>query len=547
MSRLRITLEEDGVKGELIDGTGVVRSERIPFNDEELVETQAAALTVPTLFTFLQRLLDSVQLELPRVEEVLPVVWSYSATLSFDADRSPQPSSPTTLTGPAPSAHPPPPFPRTISLADALSRLLALSTAPLDTQDSDPASVIDKVERYSSCKTGSYWSKRYDEFRPRLLFHSQSSAIPSSLHFHSESTPSTSQTRSPTYVSTSSLDSLVVPISEESIDTFGLPGGTVVRFENQAWWVWEDTRHAGVRIALRDRLANGKWSQFDQTIGILPPGGTLGLDDKAFMISSGRPIPQQSISDPPIRFEGGQPVGSFRDPRADIRCVVESQAFALADVLDMLDLGDLITDTLIVRADWMGPSTLRLFAQVTGISIVPYPLTETGPNSLSSPTASDQTHTPTPLTPPSHPTNPSLLHSPAPSSGPSSPVGFASNTLSEPSQKIMAAHDLPTPVSSPIHPRPPCRIPLETASQEGNDVSTAPCYLPPLMMQLGSWESTLYPALREEYRRLRDIADRGLVRRPLPSPPCTLPPSPLPKTMSPLERRGVPASRSMYD
>ena len=97
-------------------------------------------------------------------------MWSYSATLSFDADRSPQPSSPTTLTGPAPSAHPPPPFPRTISLADALSRLLALSTAPLDTQDSDPASVIDKVERYSSCKTGSYWSKRYDEFRPRLLF-----------------------------------------------------------------------------------------------------------------------------------------------------------------------------------------------------------------------------------------------------------------------------------------------------------------------------------------------------------------------------------------
>jgi hypothetical protein len=61
MSRLRITLEEDGVKGELIDGTGVVRSERIPFNDEELVETQAAALTVPTLFTFLRALIPLPQ------------------------------------------------------------------------------------------------------------------------------------------------------------------------------------------------------------------------------------------------------------------------------------------------------------------------------------------------------------------------------------------------------------------------------------------------------------------------------------------------------
>ncbi|KAK1920541.1 hypothetical protein DB88DRAFT_475827 [Papiliotrema laurentii] len=258
-------------------------------------------------------------------------------------------------------------------------------------------------------------------------------------------------TRSPTYVSTSSLDSLVVPISEESIDTFGLPGGTVVRFENQA--------------CIYDLFGSSHHNRASAT-------RRFGLREVSLWVRSATP--------------GG-----------DIRCVVESQAFALADVLDMLDLGDLITDTLIVRADWMGwafdPPPLR--ASHWDIH-VPYPLTETGPNSLSSPTASDQTHTPTPLT--THPRINKPFSSTFPCSfvGPLFAVGFASNTLSEPSQKIMAAHTTFPPLSRLlfIH-APPCRIPLETASQEGNDVvSTAPCYLPPLMMQLGSWESTLYPA-----------------------------------------------------
>ncbi|WVQ80962.1 hypothetical protein IAT38_003069 [Cryptococcus sp. DSM 104549] len=123
--------------------------------------------------------------------------------------------------------------------------------------------------------------------------------------------------------------------------------------------VFEETRYAPVRRALRDRYGNGRWKQFLQLAAIIPPGGAIGNDDKLYDVpwspaptsvspappyasSSTSPFPtphfppaSQAHTRPPqapawardnlVRFENGVAVHEYRDLRANPRCAFEAQ------------------------------------------------------------------------------------------------------------------------------------------------------------------------------------------------------------------------------
>ncbi|KAF8918671.1 hypothetical protein CPB85DRAFT_1280794 [Mucidula mucida] len=74
------------------------------------------------------------------------------------------------------------------------------------------------------------------------------------------------------------------------------------------------------RALVRDMYTKS-WSAFDRLVAIVPPGGSIGLDDKLFAFSS----PSLTLT----RFETGVVVPEFRDLRANPRCLVESQLISM--------------------------------------------------------------------------------------------------------------------------------------------------------------------------------------------------------------------------
>jgi hypothetical protein len=47
--------------------------------------------------------------------------------------------------------------------------------------------------------------------------------------------------------------------------------------------------HGAVQVSRSEPSCVGqltpRWKQFDQLVGVIPPGGSLGIDDKAFVVS----------------------------------------------------------------------------------------------------------------------------------------------------------------------------------------------------------------------------------------------------------------------
>lgn len=66
------------------------------------------------------------------------------------------------------------------------------------------------------------------------------------------------------------------------------------------------------------------WSAFDRLVSVIPPGGSIGLDDKLFsfwVLHSDNGCVKKGV----YRLETGTRVNEFRDLRANPRCLVESQ------------------------------------------------------------------------------------------------------------------------------------------------------------------------------------------------------------------------------
>ncbi|KAJ7054865.1 hypothetical protein C8F01DRAFT_1374108 [Mycena amicta] len=89
-------------------------------------------------------------------------------------------------------------------------------------------------------------------------------------------------------------------------------------------------RNADVPRALVRDMYTKSWSAFDRLVAIVPPGGSIGLDDKlfAFWYLQGDAHPFAHVKGI-YRFETGIKVTEFRDLRANPRCLLESQILAL--------------------------------------------------------------------------------------------------------------------------------------------------------------------------------------------------------------------------
>ncbi|KAJ8517835.1 hypothetical protein ONZ45_g5013 [Pleurotus djamor] len=89
-------------------------------------------------------------------------------------------------------------------------------------------------------------------------------------------------------------------------------------------------RNADVPRALVRDMYTKSWSAFDRLVAIVPPGGSIGLDDKLFSFwhLQGDAYPYSHVKGI-YRFENGIKVNEFRDLRANPRCLIESQILSL--------------------------------------------------------------------------------------------------------------------------------------------------------------------------------------------------------------------------
>ncbi|KAJ7666698.1 D-xylulose kinase [Mycena polygramma] len=90
------------------------------------------------------------------------------------------------------------------------------------------------------------------------------------------------------------------------------------------------SRNADVPRALVRDMYTKSWSAFDRLVAIVPPGGSIGLDDKLFAFWHLQPDAHPFAHVKGIyRFETGIKVAEFRDLRANPRCLLESQILGL--------------------------------------------------------------------------------------------------------------------------------------------------------------------------------------------------------------------------
>ncbi|KAH8801857.1 hypothetical protein DL96DRAFT_1634571 [Flagelloscypha sp. PMI_526] len=89
------------------------------------------------------------------------------------------------------------------------------------------------------------------------------------------------------------------------------------------------SRNADIPRALVRDMYTKSWSAFDRLVAIVPPGGSIGLDDKLFSFYHLQPesYPFSHVKGI-FRFETGIKVQEFRDLRANPRCLIESQVMS---------------------------------------------------------------------------------------------------------------------------------------------------------------------------------------------------------------------------
>ncbi|KAI0300008.1 actin-like ATPase domain-containing protein [Multifurca ochricompacta] len=99
--------------------------------------------------------------------------------------------------------------------------------------------------------------------------------------------------------------------------------------EKRKYIVMLTSRNADVPRALVRDMYTKSWSAFDRLVSVVPPGGSIGLDDKlfSFWLLQGDSHPLSHVKGI-FRFETGVKVNEFRDLRANPRCLVESQVLS---------------------------------------------------------------------------------------------------------------------------------------------------------------------------------------------------------------------------
>lgn len=100
--------------------------------------------------------------------------------------------------------------------------------------------------------------------------------------------------------------------------------------DKKKYIVMLSSRNGDLSRALARDMYTKSWSAFDRLVAIVPPGGSIGLDDKLFSFWHLQPdTPPFTHSKGVHRFETGIKVNEFRDLRANPRCLVESQVMGM--------------------------------------------------------------------------------------------------------------------------------------------------------------------------------------------------------------------------
>ncbi|KAF9032393.1 hypothetical protein BJ165DRAFT_1357960 [Panaeolus papilionaceus] len=127
------------------------------------------------------------------------------------------------------------------------------------------------------------------------------------------------------------------------------------------------SRNADVPRALVRDMYTKSWSAFDRLVAIVPPGGSIGLDDKLFSFWHLQPdsYPFSRVKGI-YRFETGIKVNEFRDLRANPRCLIESQVLCFRVKWSrMLATGVLGSS----RKNPVGTTPPPLSARASGVSL----------------------------------------------------------------------------------------------------------------------------------------------------------------------------------
>jgi xylulokinase len=112
-----------------------------------------------------------------------------------------------------------------------------------------------------------------------------------------------------------------IPSSHHQIFPYPASSPTLSSQTNMAMIAYKDAALA--RSFVRDIYCNASWDVFNQLVNVIPPGGSIGLDDKLFsyFYPHGEAGVWQGIS----RFQLGQRVTEYSDLRANPRAILESQ------------------------------------------------------------------------------------------------------------------------------------------------------------------------------------------------------------------------------
>ncbi|KAL1705558.1 hypothetical protein EV121DRAFT_203414 [Schizophyllum commune] len=136
------------------------------------------------------------------------------------------------------------------------------------------------------------------------------------------------------------------------------------------------SRNGDVPRALVRDMYTKSWSAFDRLAAIVPPGGSIGLDDKLFSFwnLSYDSHPFQKVKGI-YRFEHGIKVTEFRDLRANPRCLIESQVMSFrvrwAKMLATGVLGNRKSNTA-TPTPTPPPTNSRPISSSLGVTFDPY-------------------------------------------------------------------------------------------------------------------------------------------------------------------------------
>ncbi|KAH7886664.1 hypothetical protein F5I97DRAFT_1869221 [Phlebopus sp. FC_14] len=130
------------------------------------------------------------------------------------------------------------------------------------------------------------------------------------------------------------------------------------------------SRNADVPRALVRDMYTKSWSAFDRLVAIVPPGGSIGLDDKlfSFWLLQGDSYPLSHVKGI-YRFETGVKVNEFRDLRANPRCLLESQVLSFR-----------VRWSRMISTGVLGSNTNRNRGNIQTPGPGPSPITSAAPN-----------------------------------------------------------------------------------------------------------------------------------------------------------------------